>query len=160
MGRCLAQQGPLTGPGRAGMSGPVSADDVPSLPASQVVETAFGWGRKTQCLSLFHKLWLCSFPPTWLWVKIDLDCHFGPAGIDPCELERTALFSHVLQPQGPITKVGFQSSLLHLVAIYNCPLRSTWSFPAEKKINPGKQSPALLYAKDSKLIPKTSCFQA
>ena len=48
MGRCLAQQGSLTGLGRAGKSGPVSAGDVPSLPASQVVETTFGWGRKTE----------------------------------------------------------------------------------------------------------------
>ena len=48
MGRCLAQQGPLTRLGRAGMSGPVSAGEVPSLPASQVVETAFGWGGKTE----------------------------------------------------------------------------------------------------------------
>lgn len=138
MGRCLAQQGPLTRLGRAGMSGPVSAGEVPSLLASQVVETAFGWGGKTEWLSLFHKLWLCSFPPTWLWVKIDLDCHFGPAGIDPCELERTALFLHVLQPQGPKTKVGFSVIFSASCCYIQLPTTQSLVLPCRKENQPRK----------------------
>lgn len=46
MGRCLVQQGPLTRLGRAGMSGPVSAGEVPSLPASKVVRQHLGGVEK------------------------------------------------------------------------------------------------------------------
>lgn len=138
MGRCLAQQGPPDPTGK-GFSVRASVCGWSTFfTCFSGVETAFGWGGKTEWLSLFHKLWLCSFPPTWLWVKIDLDCHFWSCwDRSPVNWKELHFSCMSCSPRVPKQRWAFQSSFLRLVAIYSCPLHSPWSFPAGKKINPG-----------------------